>query len=297
MATVEPDIAAKGTNPTGKRMSDAELKAIITASRADAMASQHASQLSKDRASAMQYYLGDVSTDMPSIDGRSQVVSTDVSDTIDGLMPSLMEIFAGSDEVVRFDPHGPNDVEAAEQESDYINWVFMQRNKGFLVLYHMLKDALLSKTGIVKVWWRKEETQHRETYYDQPDDVYTLIQADPEVEIVAHTEKPDPTAQMMLPAPAMAPGGGNGAAASTMPPQPAAQAPDSAILVRHGATKLNNAEDESADRIRGWQDAPLSDDGRNEAQRAGDILQGHGIDTLALQLVARVFGLSAAVST
>ncbi len=141
----------------------------------------------------MDYYLGDVSKDMPSIDGRSKAVSTDVADTIEGLMPPLMEIFCGSDEVVQFEPVGPEDVAAAQQETEYINHVFMQKNPGFLTLYSFIKDALLSKVGIVKVWWETREEEERETYFDQPDDAFALLLADPEVEIVEHSERPGMT--------------------------------------------------------------------------------------------------------
>ena len=84
-------------------------------------------------------------------------------------MPTRMEIFTGGDEVVRFEPHGPDDVPAAEQEADYVNHVFMQANPVFLILYSFIKDALLSKVGVVKVWWEKEELRERETYLDLDD--------------------------------------------------------------------------------------------------------------------------------
>jgi hypothetical protein len=87
-----------------------------------------AARLMEERADAMDYYLGDMRKDMPAQDGRSRAVSTDVADTIEGLMPSLMDIFAGSDEVVRFEPVGPEDEAAAQQETDYVNHVFMQQN-------------------------------------------------------------------------------------------------------------------------------------------------------------------------
>src|SRR5207248_11038791 len=92
-----------------------------------------------------------------------------------GLMPSLMDIFAGSDEVVRFEPVGPEDEAAAEQETDYVNHVFMQQNPGFMILYSFIKDALLSKVGIVKVWWEEREEESRETYYDLTDDQFALL--------------------------------------------------------------------------------------------------------------------------
>jgi hypothetical protein len=57
------------------------------------------------------------------------------------------------------------------------------------VLYSFIKDALLSKVGIVKVWWETREEHERETYYDLDDAAFAIIAADPEVEIVAHTER------------------------------------------------------------------------------------------------------------
>jgi hypothetical protein len=150
-----------------------------------------ASKLSDERASALNYYMGNMSKGMPAPDGRSKAVSSDVADTIEGLMPPLMDIFASGDEVVQFAP-GPEDVAAAEQETDYVNHVFMQQNPGFLVLYSFIKDALLSKVGVVKVWWECRDEVERETYLDQPDDAFALIVAQPGVEVVEHTERDVP---------------------------------------------------------------------------------------------------------
>ncbi len=160
------------------KMSLSELKAMLAAEKADALAAVSASKLSHERADAMDYYLGDMTRDMPAPEGRSRAVSTDVADTIEGLMPSLMEIFCGGDEVVRFEPVGPDDVQAAEQESDYVNHVFVQVNPGFLILYSFIKE-----------WWETRTLEERETYYDQPDDVYALLVADPDVEILAQSER------------------------------------------------------------------------------------------------------------
>ena len=125
------------------KMSDAELRVMLAAEKADALSAMSASKLSEERAAALDYYLGDMSRDMPAPDGRSKAVSTDVADTVEGMMPTLMDIFTSGDEVVRFEPVGPEDVAAAEQETDYVNHVFMQQNAGFIVLYSFIKDALL----------------------------------------------------------------------------------------------------------------------------------------------------------
>ena len=152
-----------------------------------------AAQLAEERARALDYYLGNMNEDMPAEPGRSEAVSTDVADTIEGLLPQLMDIFAGSDEVMCFEPVGPKDEEAAAQETDYVNHVFMQQNGGFMVLYSFLKDALLSKVGIVKVFWEEREEEQRDTFYNLDEDQFTLLAQQVEesngaIEIIAHTQ-------------------------------------------------------------------------------------------------------------
>lgn len=174
------------------QMRDSELQAMLSAQRLDALAATQSAKLTYEREKADRYYYGDMSADMPAQEGRSQAVSTDVADTVEGLLPNLMDIFAGSDEVVRFEPVGPEDEEAAQQETDYVNHVFMQQNPGFMVLYSFIKDALLSKTGIVKVWWEEREQEQKETYYDLTDDQFAMLaqavaQSDGSLEIVEHT--------------------------------------------------------------------------------------------------------------
>ncbi len=183
--------------PQSKRMSLSSLKAMLASEKADALAAMSAAQLSGERARAQDYYVGDMNQDMPAPEGRSRAVSSDVADTIEGLMPSLMDIFCGSDEVVRFEPVGAEDEAAAQQESDYVNHVFLQQNPGFMVTYAFIKDALLSKVGIVKVYWDEREQEERETYLDQSDDAFALlaqavIASEGALEIIAHTEKTDP---------------------------------------------------------------------------------------------------------
>jgi hypothetical protein len=169
------------------KMDSTTLKAILQGERQDALSSATGSDLSEQRRKALDYYQGEM-TDMPSIDGRSRAVSTDVADTVEGLMPQLLEIFEGSDDVVKFEPVGAEDVEAAQQETDTVNYVYRQQNDGFLTTYQMVKDALLSKTGIGKVWWEEKETKSRETYYDQPEEVFQYLSQHPDFEVVAHTD-------------------------------------------------------------------------------------------------------------
>lgn len=179
------------------KMSLSTLTAMLAAEKADALAGMQADKLSTERANALNYYMGDLSKDMPALPGRSRAVSSDVADTIEGMMPQLMDIFCGGDEVVTFNAVGPQDENAAEQETDYVNHVFMQQNPGFLCLYSMIKDALLSKVGVVKCWWETKDIVERETYTGLDDAAYGLLLADPDVEVVEHTARPAPPAMGM----------------------------------------------------------------------------------------------------
>ncbi len=177
-----------------KKMDLSELRAILANEKSSALAAIRAGKLSSERQKALAYYMGDVTSDIQDEDGKSKAVSSDVFDTIQGIMPSLIDMFAGGDEVVQFQPTGPEDVAAAEQETDFVNHVFMEQNPGFMILHEMFMDGLLSKRGIVKVYWDKRVEEEDETYYDMDDGQFTLLVNDPEVEIIAHTVKDEPSA-------------------------------------------------------------------------------------------------------
>lgn len=168
-------------------MDKEEIRAIVVAEKNSAMGSSLTSDLNRQRADALDYYLGDISEHMPSIEGQSRVASSDVSDVIESVMPSLMDIFTSSGDYIEFTPTGPEDVEAARQETDYVNHVFMNENDGFMVLYSFIKDALLSKNGIIKVWWEEAETAEKETYRGLDEAAYSFIVADDENSIVQQT--------------------------------------------------------------------------------------------------------------
>jgi len=143
--------------------------------------------ISQQREQAMSYYYG-----LPfgnEVEGRSQFVDSTVQDTIEWIKPSLMRVCASGDEMVKFTPHGPEDVAMAEQATDYVNYVFTKDNPGFEILYSWFTDALLSKNGIVKVWWDETETSTREEYYDLTDVEIESIISDDDVEVVQHTEE------------------------------------------------------------------------------------------------------------
>lgn len=106
------------------------------------------------RISAAEYYNGSPFGDEE--DGRSQIVLSEVRDTIQSILPSLMRVFTSGDKIVDYMPRTAEDIPAADQASDAINFIFQDMNPGFQVLYSAFKDALLKKLGIV-TWWAESE--------------------------------------------------------------------------------------------------------------------------------------------
>ncbi len=135
-------------------------------------------ELAHSRKKAMEYYLSKPFGN--EVEGRSQVVSSDVADTIEWILPSLLKIFTSSDKVVRFDPVGAEDEAVADQATDYVNHIFQKDNPGFVILYTWFKDALLQKNGFVKYYWQKKKDISKETFKALSEDAYALLLAEVE---------------------------------------------------------------------------------------------------------------------
>jgi len=142
------------------KLTDSDLISIIEGHERNALGGD-TGELATDRAEALKRYFGEPYGD--ELEGRSQVISKDFADTVDWIMPSLMRVFITTD-FLRFDPVGPEDEEAAEQESDYTNHVIMKENNGFTVLHDWFKDTLMLKNGYVKRWWDESEETTHESY-------------------------------------------------------------------------------------------------------------------------------------
>jgi hypothetical protein len=168
-------------------MSEEQLQGVISAEITDAI-SFIDDDIGGNRALATEYYYGDLFGDEE--DGRSQVVSMDVRDTVQGILPSLMRIFFGPERVVEFAPQGPEDVQNAEQATDYVDFIFKRDNPGFKILHSAFKDALVRKCGIVKYWWDESVEVRAESFSMLDEQSMMMLTSDPNVEISAVREYP-----------------------------------------------------------------------------------------------------------
>ena len=138
-----------------------------------------------NRENALAYYLGNKNgREAP---GKSSVVSTDVADAIEWMMPAIMKELTSNNDVVRFDPTGADDEAQAELESDFVYEILMKDNEGFVAIHEFVKDALMQKNGIIKAYYAKKKKIVKEDYTGIVDEQLQVLLSDPAVELVSHT--------------------------------------------------------------------------------------------------------------
>lgn len=161
-------------------LSEREILAAIDAQAERAYGSD--GTLDDDRAQAMDYYHGRPYGN--EVEGRSQVVTRDVLETVEWILPSLMRIFTGGDKVVEFEPVGPEDEAGAKQETDVLNHVILNQNDAFITFMTWFKDGLLSKNSYVKIYYDTAEDITEETYENLSEVEVAMVSQDSTVEIV-----------------------------------------------------------------------------------------------------------------
>ena len=180
-------------------MSQDKLKAIISAEIDNSIGFLE-TETTQQRTEAIDAYLRRPYGN--EVEGKSSIVTGEVAEAVDGALPSLVRIFSSSDEVVRFDPRGPQDEAGAKQATEYVNWVFMRDNDGMIVLHDWFKDALLQKVGVVKAYWEDKEDVTKEKYRDLSDDELAMILSDETMEVVekevVENEMTDPMGNPVL---------------------------------------------------------------------------------------------------
>lgn len=190
-ATEISDDLEEMTNPD--QMTDQELQGIVGKEIDDSI-DYIDNWVSPVRATATQYYRGEPFGDEE--EGRSQVVSMDVRDTVQSIMPSLMRIFHGSDRTVEYVPQGAEDVASAKQATEYANYIINRDNNGFLEMHSAFMDALVRKVGILKCYWEDKTDFETIEYTGVDDNALAALMADPDAEVDIDISEPVGEAQM-----------------------------------------------------------------------------------------------------
>lgn len=186
-------------------MTDDEVLAICKAQINGALGFLNG-KLAQARLKALQYYNAEPYGN--EVEGSSQIVTTEVRDVVELIMPSLMKIFVSGDKVAEFEPVGPGDEAIASQATDYTNYIFTKDNKGYDVLQTAFRDGLIQKCGVVKIGWEVGEDITKDSYKGLTDLELEQLVAPNDVEVVAHDAydgvlmQPDPQSGLPSPQPA-----------------------------------------------------------------------------------------------
>jgi hypothetical protein len=163
------------------------------------------SLVGEQRDKSHRYYYGEpLGNEKP---GRSQHISRDVFDAVESTKALLIDTFTADRRVVEFTPETNEDIEAARQATEFVNYLFYRQNNGFKILQDTLHDGLVSKLGVVKRWWDTRYTYVQEEFADLDEAQFVMMAQDPEVEITVLNQTPiqpemvDPiTGQVVMPA-------------------------------------------------------------------------------------------------
>ena len=167
-------------------MDEYQLNSIVSSEIRDSL-NHFDSEYSQERIRAMDFYMGEPLGN--EVEGRSQVIDTTVSDTIEQIMPSLMRVFTANDKYVRFNARTQEDVPKAEQISDYVNYVINHDNDGYKIMYNWFKDSLLFRLGVVKYFYDEQTDVTEEEYENLSEIELATLLANPDYELVGAIEE------------------------------------------------------------------------------------------------------------
>lgn len=148
-------------------------------------------EIAEIRRRNLQYYQAEAVGELagPDVPDRCSIVATDVADTVESMLPSLVRTFAASPEAVECSAKTPQMEPHAKMASEYLRHIFWGRCDGFQVLHSWFKDALIQKVGFVKVSWDDCPEDTEQTYAGiTPGQAQQLLAA-PNTEPVSKAEK------------------------------------------------------------------------------------------------------------
>ena len=166
-----------------KKIDNDEVQSIVK-DALDSAISFIESEIAEDRIKSQRYFEGE--TDIGQEDGRSKIVATKVRDTIRAIKPSLMRVFLSSENPVEYVPSSQEDVVGAEQATKFAHWKFQQLD-GYRLLNDAIHDALVKKTGVIKIWWEDNTEAEIHSYTNVTEEEMMAIVNEDNVTVLEHT--------------------------------------------------------------------------------------------------------------
>lgn len=98
-------------------------------------------------------------------DGRSEAVSQDTADMLEAVVAQVQPAF-DFDEIAKFQPKGGADVDQARIETIVCNNHFRNRNHGYTIIQEAVRNAMLLRNGILRIWAEEEVDVRTRVYKD-----------------------------------------------------------------------------------------------------------------------------------
>lgn len=171
-----------------KKLSDSEILGILSNQISNASGGYN-SNLDHEKGQNLDYYYGDESL-IDAEEGESSIITREVLENVERELGSQLKVFSAGERVVQFDPTGAEDEEQAEQETDYVNYIYNKENDGFKISHDWIKSALIERNAYVKVWVEEKEEIETQTYTGLNDVDFATILSQENIEPLEHEEVP-----------------------------------------------------------------------------------------------------------
>lgn len=180
-------------------MDEKVLLRILKQEDSDA-SSYHDSELARAQEQALNHYFAKPYGD--EVPGRSKIVTHDIEDAINWIMPDLMRCFAASDDLVSCKADKPEDDSAFEGGPDgkskadimaaYLSHIYFNDNPGDQNTHDFLFDGLLSRIGILSVEWEDPDPEPSQTIEGLGAEQVVRYAQDPEYQILGYDQEQGP---------------------------------------------------------------------------------------------------------
>ncbi len=137
------------------------------------------SKLSKEREDVLDYYNG--VKPKPAHAGNSKYVSLDVFDAVESMKAILLETFAAGSRIVSFEPQAEDDVQMAQQATEFCDYVLFRQNDGYNIFSDVIQDGLTSRAGVAKVYWEERIEEVQEVFSNLTLEEAEMLLAAPDI--------------------------------------------------------------------------------------------------------------------
>jgi hypothetical protein len=151
-----------------------EIISIIRAEEKDAVTySGSGSAIHENRATFLDYYnQRDYGDEQP---GQSSIVTGELYETIEGMLPQLMRLILQNRDIGRFTATKEEYDNEADQKTKYANYIFRRKHNATDIIYKLAKDGLLQYTGWAKVYQDTSSKVYSTEYSGVSEEEYQII--------------------------------------------------------------------------------------------------------------------------